>query len=474
MPAELLLGIDAGTTYTKAALVTPDGIERRHGRARTPWHPVPTGAEMHPSGFVDAALEAVHKALDSRAGAPLDGPIVAVGVTSMAETGVLLDRRGAPAAPCIAWHDTRGEAEADDLARVVGAPEFTARTGLPPSRLCSAAKLRWLRANTTESRRGVRWLNVAEWLVYSLGGDQVADPSLASRTGMLDVGRGAWWDDVVRWTGAPPGLMPDLGEAGEAAGRVRRLLPEAEGAVLSIAGHDHLCAAVGAGATGPGDTFNSCGTAEAFVRPLRPPVEDDLVQKAVEGGVCVGCHVMPGWRALMGGFSAGATLQRFLSLLGAEEERDRAALEAAALGPAGDDTDLRVEGFGEGYMALTGITGQPSPAAAWRAVTEAVVERGAGILATIEAAAGDTERLVVGGGWSRSPVLRRLKAARLGPFLDPQVGEAGARGAALIAGRAAGLYPTLTELPPVDYAEWVPEVHISRPPPTRPDKVDPK
>lgn len=449
MPAELLLGIDAGTTYTKAALVTPDGIERRHGRVRTPWHPVSTGAEIDPSAFVDAALEAVRAALNSQ-GAPLDGRIVGVGVTSMAETGILLDPQGAPAAPCIAWHDTRGGPEADDLARTVGGPGFTVRTGLPPSRLCSAAKLRWLRANTTVAGRGVRWLNVAEWLVYSLGGDQAADPSLACRTGMLDVGRRTWWDEVLGWVGAPPGLMPELREAGAPAGRVRRLLPEAEGAVLTVAGHDHLCAAVGAGAIGLGDTFNSCGTAEAYVRPLDPPVEDGVVKKAVEGGVCVGFHVAPGRRALMGGFSAGATLQRFLALLGADHEADRAALESAALEPAGSDIALRVERVGERSMALTGITGHPSRGDVWRAVGEAVVERGAGILATIEAAAGDTERLVVGGGWSRSPLLRRLKAARLGPFLEPRVEEAGARGAALIAGCAAGLYP-LEELPQTEY-----------------------
>ena len=369
----------------------------------------------------------------------------------MAETGVLLDREGTPAAPCIAWYDSRGGPEADDLLRDIGAPEFTAHTGLPPSRLCSAAKLRWLRANAAEPRRGVRWLNVAEWLVHSLGGGQAADPSLASRTGMLDVGRRRWWDEALQWVGGPPGLMPELREAGAPAGRVGRLLPEAEGAILTVAGHDHLCAAVGAGAAGFGDTFNSCGTAEAYVRALEPPVADDVVQKAVAGGVCVGLHVIPGRLALMGGFSAGATLQRFLDLLGADGEEARTALEAAALRAAGDGTTLRVDGVGEARMSLTGIAGEPSPAGAWRAVAEAVVERGAGILATIEDAAGVTERLVIGGGWSRSPVLRRVKVARLGPFVEPRVEEAGARGAALIAGRAAGFYPTLTDLPPVRY-----------------------
>ncbi|MDQ3751708.1 MAG: FGGY family carbohydrate kinase [Actinomycetota bacterium] len=457
MPPELLLGIDAGTTFTKAALVTLDGIERGHGRARTPWRSVPSGAEMDPSGFVDAALGAVRAALSPQGGTPLEGKILAVGVTSMAETGVLLDRKGAPAAPCIAWYDTRGGPEADDLVRDIGAPEFTARTGLPPSRLCSAVKLRWLRSSNTESRRGVRWLNVAEWIVHRLGGEQAADPSLASRTGMLEVSRRKWWDEILEWTGGPTGLMPEFAEAGAPAGRVDRLLPEAEGAVLTVAGHDHLCAAVGAGATGLADAFNSCGTAEAYVRALEPPVADDAVHKAVEGGVCVGLHVIPGRLALMGGFSAGATLQRFLGLLGADGEEARTALEEAALSSAGDGTALRVEGVGEAHMSLAGITGNPSPADAWRAVAEAIVERGAGILATIENTAGARDRLVIGGGWSRSPVLRTLKAARLGPFLVPQVGEAGARGAALIAGRAAGSYPSLDHLPPVMYEHLGPK-----------------
>ena len=450
MPAELLLGIDAGTTFTKAALVTPDGVERRHGRAPTPWQPVPTGAEMDPSGFVDAALKAVRAALGSGGDPPLDGRIAAVGVTSMAETGVLLDRDGAPAAPCIAWHDTRGEAEAEALATDLGSSSFTARTGLPPSPLCSAVKLRWLRTHAPDGGRGVRWLNVAEWLVHRLGGDLVAELSLASRTGMLDVRGATWWEEARAWTGAPPRLFPEPTEAGAPAGRAKGLLPEAEGAVLTVAGHDHLCAAVGAGAVGLNDTFDSCGTAEAFVRPLEPPVEERVLHEAVSGGVCIGRHVLPGWCALMGGWSAGATLQRFLDLLGAGDAAARSALESAALEGAGD-TALRIEAVGEAQMALTGIAGDLSPAAVWRAVAEAVVERGAGILATVEAAAGDTERLVIGGGWSRSPVLRRLKAARFGPFLEPQVAEAGARGAALIAGYAAGLYPSLSALPPVRY-----------------------
>ena len=125
-----------------------------------------------------------------------DGPVIGVGVTSMAETGVLLDRHGRPVAPAIAWHDARGEAEAARLAADLGAERFSARTGLPVRPLLSIAKYAWLRANHPEVAEAVRWLGVAEWVVHGLGGEQVAELSLASRTGLLDLERRAWWDEA--------------------------------------------------------------------------------------------------------------------------------------------------------------------------------------------------------------------------------------------------------------------------------------
>src|ERR671919_161415 len=54
----VLLGIDVGTTFCKAAVVAPDGRELAHGRARTPWQPVRTGAEIAPDALVRVACEA--------------------------------------------------------------------------------------------------------------------------------------------------------------------------------------------------------------------------------------------------------------------------------------------------------------------------------------------------------------------------------------------------------------------------------
>src|SRR5918998_1970004 len=117
-PRELLLGLDLGTTSCKAALVTPDGEEVAHGQAPIEWTPVPTGAEIDPQGFVDCALAAAGEAL---AGAPGDA-VVGIGVSGMAETGVLLDRGGEPLLRSIAWHDSRGEEEARRLGEEL--PDF--------------------------------------------------------------------------------------------------------------------------------------------------------------------------------------------------------------------------------------------------------------------------------------------------------------------------------------------------------------
>lgn len=443
---DLLLGVDIGTTACKAAVMSPSGRIVSQGRAPTPWRQVPTGAEVPPHHLVDAALEAAMASLD---GAP-QGRVVGLGVTGMAETGVLLDAAGEPVAPAIAWHDSRGGDEAARLAADLGARRFTVRTGLPPTQLCSLSKYAWLRAHHSGAEHGVRWLNVAEWVCYRLGGDQLAEASLSSRTGLLDVGQRRWWPDALAWAGVSEAFLPHLALAGDSWGELRNGPERLRGARLTVAGHDHLCAAVGAGAVRDGDVFDSCGTAEAFVRAVQPVVGEDHIATAVAGGVTVGWHALPDRQALLGGFMAGGTLQHVLDLLGIDRG-NAAALDQAALEVPAGSYGLTLHDVTAPAVKLTGIGPQASPGALWRAALEAVTHHGAGVLATVEAVAGPTRRLVVTGGWARSAAARALKAEHLTRHLDdldyPAVREAGARGAALFAGCAAGVYGGVEDVP---------------------------
>ena len=57
--------------------------------------------------------------------------------------------------------------------------------------------------------------------------------------------------------------------------------------------------------------------------------------------------------------------------------------------------------------------------------------------------------MVVTGGWSRSAGVMAHKAQAFGELTPSGVEEAGARGAALLAGLAAGVYAGRNELPPL-------------------------
>jgi sugar (pentulose or hexulose) kinase len=430
----LLLGIDVGTSSAKATAVDRFGREIAHGLSPVKWTSTASGAEIGPQLLLESAVRAAQQALR---GAP-EGRVVGVGVASMAETGVLLDRRGRPVAPAIAWHDSRGALEAERLAAEVGAERFARHTGLPISPLPTITKYRWMRDHWPAARTAVRWLNVAEWIVRELGGEEVSELSLACRTGFYDVGARRWWDDAREFADVPTGLLPEPQLAGSFAGDVRATgLPGAEGAALAVGGHDHLCAARGAGAVGDGETLDSCGTAEAFVR-ASAPLPADRIQAAVAHGICVGWHVVDGIQALLGSLRSGAALQRILALLGVPPDH-RDELEHAGLLVPSEADGVKLLNPGDERMTLTGIGRDPSPALVYRAALEAVGEAGAQLLANMAEISGPLRRLVVTGGWAEGEAARAVKERHLGRFEYGASVYTGARGAAFAAASAAGL-----------------------------------
>ena len=185
-----------------------------------------------------------------------------------------------------------------------------------------------------------RWLNVAEWVVRRLGGEEIGELSLASRTGLLDLGAREPFADALAWTGLRADLLPALAVAGTPAGTVGDGLAGARGATLAVAGHDHLVAGVGVGVIAPGDVLDSCGTAEALVRVVAPPLAAEQVRRAVgDGPVTVGWHVAPDRQALLGGIWSGLVLQEVLDALGAGQA-GRPELDAGALAIAPGDAPV--------------------------------------------------------------------------------------------------------------------------------------
>ena len=258
-----------------------------------------------------------------------------LGVAGMAESGVLLSGSGRPSAPVIAWFDHRGSREIELAGE--RAPEFAAAfertTGLPWSSQASIAKLLWLRGRGFAVGPASTWLSVPEWIVFGLGGDLVREPSLASRTGLIDQGTGELWPAAAAMAGLSARILPDERPAGVPAGYVRHdgVASCAAGAVLTVAGHDHPVAAIGAGVVDKDELFNSSGTADVLARCLPGMLAEPQRQAAVSAGWSIGRHVLPDTSLLLAGVSGGLLLRRVLAMLGAESGDARASLDRASL-----------------------------------------------------------------------------------------------------------------------------------------------
>lgn len=401
-------GLDVGTTSSKAVVYGDDGVVLGSGRAATTWDTGPAGTEIDAEALCRSAFDAL-----SAAAAAAAVPIDAVGITSMGESGILVDDRQRPLSPVIAWHDDRDDDEVADLAATIGAEVFGGIAGKPLRGQFSLTKHRWLRRHVPASRRATTRFDVGGWVVRRLGGDAVIELSLAGRTGWLDVAAADWWDEALAWSGADRALMPPLVAAGIPVGAITSdaVDPHLRGAVLTLAGHDHQASALGARATGQGYELDSSGTAEALVRTIAPAPQRSAVARLAAAGITTDPSIEPGRWSLLGGTEGGLAQLRALERLGA----DLAELDAAA---------EREPDAG--------------PGAEWRTVVATAADEALALHRAMDEVVGPATRVVVTGGWRHSAEVMRAKALRFGPLDVSSVEEAGALGAATLAARACG------------------------------------
>lgn len=432
------LGFDLGTTVTKVTALAEDGTRHADLSVATQWSSLGHGWSERDPADVVAAVEHL---LEKVAATLAPGTTVrAIGFTSMAEAGVLVDVDGSDRSPVIAWHDPRGAEQAADLP-----PElkdaFPAHTGLPVSHVASLFKLAWMRENGLDLR-GLQWLSVPEFVIARLGGRRVAELSLLARTGLLDIHTNEPWGPALRRLGLDPSFVPEIVGAGTPVGTVRGDHPVAavRGAVLTVAGHDHAVAAAATGCGVPGSALDSFGTAEAYVAAAGHVPDPDTVSDLCLHGISVYPHVVRGATAFIGGTRTGLVLKRVQKVLGAEHEPARGELDRAALAiPEGSVADVRVTGYSMSDTEISiGLSSDAhTPAHVWRAALDGGTAYGALLLERLRDAGVSVDRLVVTGGWTRMASVLAARR-RLAPTVEVSpLDQAGTHGAARFASWAA-------------------------------------
>ncbi len=434
--AELVVGIDVGTTSMKAQAFSLDGEIVGHASLPTPWSIDRIGeTEISVDLLADTAIAVLERAIPD---GTLPGAVVGIGITGMAETGVVIDSQHRPVMPAIAWYDERGKTELDTLPEHF-AEEFRARTGLAFKAECSFAKLLW-RLHTGESiPLGARWLNALEYVAFRLTGSTITEPSLASRTGMLDQATDEPWLPALERIGATPQLIPPLLPAGMPAGIVGVSSPPSlRGAAVTVAGHDHLVGAVGAGAWGADDLYDSCGTADVVLRSVSRRLSDDERLTIVGRGLSAGRHVLPGATAILGATRSGLVLGRVLTMLGAVDREARRATADRWQPSTAPSTAVRVSEPPAWTNEVTiSLASEVTPDDVWSAAMEYVLRATGDLVHAVDDIAGPYTAAVAAGGWAQLDGVFRGKSTVMPGLTRFGGDEPGTRGAAALAAVAA-------------------------------------
>ena len=433
--SDVLVGVDVGTTRVKALAVSLDGTVLGEAHAPTPWRYEGACADIDSTVLANVAMSVADRSLDGP-GVPDSVRVRGLGVTGMAEAGALLDSSGQPCAPTLAWYDPRGRG---DLIRAqVTDEEFWRTCGVRLNSKPSLAKILYLYDAFPESReRASRHLGVADWVVHAMGGNQVTERSLVSRSGLYDVLSDRAWDVATDLVGDL--MAPDTIWAGESAGYAGDAAPpRLRGAALTVAGLDHESASVAMGGMRVGVLTDSLGTAEALLQVFAP-VDRDTMARLAERDVGVGWGVVPGYLCTVGALLTGLSLERMAALLGLTDRDDRRRVSLEALHVDRATVPFHISEVSHEGLTLSGVTEGLSPALAWRAAVEDLTTRSAELIAFMESVIGPRTEAMVTGGWSHDPTVAQAKARHLGHFTTGGVSEPAAMGAAFFGGIAAGV-----------------------------------
>jgi xylulokinase len=456
-----VLGVDLGTSATKAALYDPDGRLLAEGRAEVALsYPQPDAVEQDMQDFYGSAASAVRQCMGACAVDPAEVAGVAFD-SQMAGIGAI-DENFRPAIRFDSWLDSRCQPYIGEIERACGA-RLTALTGCPPTLDHAPKMLWWAHERRADYARSAKFLTPSAYVAGRAVGlradDAFIDYTFLHFTGVADAAAGAWSAELCAALGIDAGRLPRIVEPWRVVGELTAAAAAdfglAAGTTVAAGCGDTAAGALGAGAVHPGVLLDTAGTASVLAC-----CTDHFLADVEHRVLIVMRSVVPGvWNPLAYVGGGGLAVQWF--------GRSFAA-EAAAAGSADAffATVAEVPAGCEGLLFSPHLGGRVCPAApemrgAWlgfswghtrnhffRAILESIAYEYAWYLRILRSLAPEfdlREARVIGGG-ARGAAWNQIKADVLAvPYRRLARQECGTWGSALIAAKACGLVADLAE-----------------------------
>lgn len=457
-----LLGLDVGTTGTKAVVFDIDGNIKGYGfREYGVICKKPGWAEQEPEKVWEIIKLVIRQAV-TESGAR---DIKALSISVQGDAIIPVDKNICPLHNALLGMDYRSKEQADFCAKLLGKRELFYLTGMRPHPLNSLTKILWFKHVLPGIyARSYKFMTYADFILSKLGAQEpVIDYTMASRTMAFDLINKEWSNKILGAVNLDINLLSKIVPSGEIVGEVTPELAEElglpKGVLLVTGGHDQTCAALGAGVIEENIAIDSHGTAEVVSTAFSKPMLNDFMFSSYYPCYCYVKQDMYFTFSL--NHVGGLLLKWYRDNLGYAEVR-----EAEELGmdtyqlmdlkvPKGPSSVLILPHFNgsgtpwcdlESKGAIVGLTTATTRHDIVKGILDSLTYELRINIERMKEAGITIEELRAVGGAAKSPVWLQIKADITGcRVVTLKVREAACLGAAILAGTAVGGYSCVDE-----------------------------
>lgn len=449
-----ILALDIGTSSVRSAIYDFRGNVLPQTTVKNEWEFTSTddgGAEIE----AEEAFAQVVRVLEDvlKKSNTLKGEVEYVALCSFWHSLVGIDKTGKATTKVFGWAENRPAKYVADLGQKLNETEIHNRTGARFHSSYWPAKLLWLRKGFPDVfTKTDKWLSFSDFVALKLFGTSTTTISMASGTGIFDIRRCVWDEELLKFLKMKSESLPEIvnkdSDTFQLNEKYEKRWPKLKNAKWFSAIGDGAANNIGSGCVQKSKAALMIGTSGAMrvAYKGKPP-------KKIPGGLW--CYRIDRKRVIIGGaLSDGGGLYRWLK----DNLRlaKNAEIEIAKRGPDSHGLTFlpflageRSTGYHEAASgAILGLKASTDTVDILQAALESVAFRFAEILDQLNEVVNIKEIIASGGALRESPVWTQIIADVLGRNLSlPDTHEASSRGAVLLALETIGKIENIDKVP---------------------------
>lgn len=274
---DYMVGIDIGTTSTKAVLFSEKGEVIQQANIGYPLHtPDSSTAEQNPEEIFQAVLQALSMIMKLHSNKTLSF----ISFSSAMHSVIAMDEQDQPLTPCITWADNRSEAWSRKIKNELNGHEIYKRTGTPIHPMSPLSKIAWLVNELPEiASKATKYIGIKEYIFKKFFDQYVVDHSLASATGMMNLITLDWDEEALQIAGITRSQLSDLVPTTKLFSGCNPTLAKEMGidpqTPFVIGASDGVLSNLGVNAIGKGEIAVTIGTSGAIRTIINEPKTDE-------------------------------------------------------------------------------------------------------------------------------------------------------------------------------------------------------